>query len=92
MASSDKIELFKTILPLIDGASSYIDDFVDALKNSDPETVRHIAVASRIVEYKKSYDDLIKLIENSNSTEHNLQKHLENNSWMFGSEYSESFR
>lgn len=89
LASSDKLELVKAILPHIEGTSSYIDDFVDAFKNSDPETVRHIAIASRIVEYKKAYKGLAELIDNEFSSEQSMQNHLENNPWMFGSEYSE---
>ena len=89
LASSDKIELVKTILPYIEGASSYINDFVSAFKNSDPETVRHISIASRIVEYKQAYNRLAELIDDEASSEQALQNHLENNPWMFGSEYSE---
>jgi hypothetical protein len=89
LASADKIKLVKTILPYIEGASSCIDDFVSAFKNSDPETIRHISIASRIVEYKQSYNRLAELIDNEASSEQDLQNHLENNPWVFGSEYSE---
>lgn len=89
LGSSDKIELVKAILPQIDGASSYANDFISAFKNSDPETIRHISIASRFVEYKKAYECLAELIHDWNSTEPVIQDHLEKNPWMFGSEYSE---
>ncbi len=89
LASSDKIELVKAILPQIESASSYVEDFISAFKDSDPETIRHIAIASRFVEYKKAYERLAELINDGNSSEPALQDHLGNNSWIFGSEYSE---
>jgi len=89
LASSDKIELVKTILPQIEGTSSYVDDFISAFNDSDPDTIRHISIASRIVEYKKTYERLAELIEQGNSSEKALQNHLGNNPWIFGSEYSE---
>lgn len=89
LASSDKIELLKVILPNISGEASYIKDFIAAFRDSEPETVRNIAIASRIVEYRKAYDGLSDLVKGGeNSSEHVLQKHLEENPWMFGSEYS----
>jgi hypothetical protein len=89
LASSVKIELIKTILPQIDGALSYVNDFISAFKDSDPETIRHISIASRFLEYKKAYERLAELINDENASEQSLQKHLGENPWIFGSEYSE---
>jgi len=89
LASSDKIELVKAILPQIDGSSSYAHDFISAFKDSDPDTIKHISIASRFVEYKKAYERLVELIDDGDSTEQSLQNHLGKNPWIFGSEYSE---
>ena len=90
LASADKIELLKVILPNISGEASYIKDFIAAFRGSEPETVRNIAIASRIVEYRKACNRLAELVkDDKNLSEHVFQKHLEENPWMFGSEYSE---
>jgi len=89
LASSDKVELVKTILSQVEASHSCVEEFVKAFQTSNSETLRHIAVASRIVEYKKAYTTLKCLVENPNTTEPNIQKQLEQNPWMFGSEYSE---
>ena len=89
LASSDKVELVKTILSQVEASHSCVEEFVKAFQTSNSETLRHIAVASRIVEYKKAYATLKCLVEDPNTTEPNIQKHLEQNPWMFGSEYSE---
>jgi len=89
LASSDKVELVKTILSHVEASHSCVEEFVKAFQTSNSETLRHIAVASRIVEYKKAYAALKSLVEDPNTTEPNIQKHLEQNPWMFGSEYSE---
>jgi len=89
LASSDKVELVKAVLPYIEGPNSYIKDFVSAFQGSHPETVRHIAVASRMVGYRKAYDRLVELVEDPSTSEPDLQKQLEENPWIFGSEYSQ---
>jgi len=89
LANADKLELVKTILSQIEGKASYDKEFVQAFQNSNPETLRHIATASRIVEYKKAYDYMSNLIELDEVSEKQLQNHLNNNPWMFGSEYSQ---
>lgn len=89
LAAADKIELVKTILSQLEASHSCIEEFVKAFQSSNSDTLRNIAVASRIVEYKKAYAALKSLVENPNTTEPNIQKHLEQNPWMFGSEYSE---
>lgn len=89
LATSDKIELIKTILPHIEAEGTHVNDFVDAFQNTSPETVRHLGIASKIVDFRKALKALTELIENSATPERALQKHLEKNPWMFGSEYSE---
>ena len=89
LATTDKLQLVKTILSHLEHHSSHVADFVAAFQSSNAETLRHIAVASRMVEYKKAYVKLEALIDDTSTLEIEMQKHLTENPWMFGSEYSE---
>lgn len=89
LPTSDKLALVKTVLSHIEGSASHAQEFVAAFTSSDPNTLRHIATAARIVQYRAAYDELRVLVESSSPREHALQKHLEAHPWMFGSEYSE---
>jgi Domain of unknown function (DUF4263) len=89
LASTDKLQLVKTILAQFEASSSHVADFVSAFQNSNVETLKHIAVASRMVEYRQAYAELETLIQDASTPEKRLQDHLTNNPWMFGSEYSE---
>lgn len=89
LASSDKIELLKAILPHIDVEKSCIEDFVKAFQNTSADTVLYLGVASKIIEFRKANKYLTDLVEDAASSENDIQKHLEENPWMFGSEYSE---
>jgi hypothetical protein len=89
LASADKLELVKAILSQIEGQVSYAHEFVQAFQNSNPETLRHIATASKIVEYKKVYDHMRELMIQDKVPEGQIQELLKNNPWMFGSEYSQ---
>ena len=42
-----------------------------------------------MVEYTAAYEEMRRLIESPHTAEPELQRHLEKNPWMFGSEYSE---
>lgn len=86
---SDKLELAGVLISRLEKNSSNISDFVNAFKNSPDETIQHIAIASRLIDYSKSLSELKKLVEDPNTVEASFQKHLEKNPWMFGSEYSE---
>ena len=88
IASTDKLELVKTILSQLDSSVSDIGHFIDVFQKSDKSIISHIAVASRIVQYKKAYDKLVEIINTQNVSEPVIQKHLEENPWCFGSEYS----
>jgi hypothetical protein len=84
-----KMELVKAVLPRIDGTGSHVNDFLSVLENSDPQVVQNIGAAARMVEYRRAYDRMVGLVEDTSVTEQALQKHLQENPWMFGSEYSE---
>ncbi|MFC1524647.1 Shedu anti-phage system protein SduA domain-containing protein [Thermodesulfobacteriota bacterium] len=86
---TDKLQLIKNLLSQLDGKSSSLNDFVIAFEASNENTLRHIAAASRMVEYTKALNELRNLVNNPFTGETKFQKHLEVNPWMFGSEYSE---
>ena len=69
--------------------ASDIDQFVTMFQNSDRDIINHISIASRIVQFKEIYKNLQTLINTTNVSESMIQKHLEENPWCFGSEYSE---
>ena len=87
--SPDLVELLKRIIPRINDSGAYLRDFAEALENSNPETVRHLAIASRVVEHRRAYDRLVQLVADSKAGEQAFQDLLSQNAWMFGSEYSE---
>jgi hypothetical protein len=88
LAATDKLQLVKMILSKLEQSSSHLNEFVRAFETSNPETLKHIAVASRMVEYKQAYARLNLLIDDPSTPENSLQEHLKTNPWMFGSEYS----
>lgn len=88
-ASIDRLNIVKTILSQFDSNISNVQDFLSAFQYSEGTTLRHIAVASRVVEYKKAFEVMKSMIENNQINESEIQKHLTANPWMFGSEYSE---
>lgn len=89
LPSSDKIQLIRTIFDQLDDSPSYVADFVSAFEENSPEVLKHLATASRFLEYRESYRQLQQLIQDQSTSEHAFQRHLSSNPWMFGSEYSE---
>src|SRR5690606_27335074 len=83
LATSDKIQLIRTIFDQIDEASSTAADSVAAFEESSPEALKHIATASRFVEYRYAYKKLKELVANPKTLEGAFQKHLSENPWMF---------
>jgi hypothetical protein len=88
LPASDKLYLVKMILTRLEESSSHVSEFVEAFQTSNPETLKHIAVASRMVEYKQAYSQLKSFVSDASTPEITLQEHLKRNPWMFGSEYS----
>ena len=89
LAATDKLHVVKMILSQLEESSSGVSEFVAAFQESNRETLKHIAVASRMVEYKAAYEQLNVLVSDPSVSEKELQDHLKKNPWMFGSEYSE---
>ncbi len=89
LAVTDKLQLVKNVLARLDSAESTVSDFVSAFEGSSDETIRNIAAASRLVDYRKAVHALKDMVANPATQENEYQIHLERNPWMFGSEYSE---
>lgn len=89
LTSADQIQLIKTILQNISKLDINIKNLVQIFNESSDELVKSISIASKLFEYKSKYKILKELIDNNEKSEHKIQKLLEANPWMFGSEYSE---
>lgn len=89
IADTDKLQLVGNLLSKIDDNISNLPLFISAFEASNSETLKHIATASRLVDYTKSLEELKALVSDSTTDEKVFQAHLEKNPWMFGSEYSE---
>ena len=89
IADIDKIQLIGRLFAQLSEDSTNSSIFVRAFEESTDETIRHIATASRLIEYSKALDKLRNLVTTPNTGEGDFQNHLKNNAWMFGSEYSE---
>ncbi len=89
VADTDKLNLVGHILSQLDEKASSFSDFMNVFKESKSEILKHIAAASRFIEYTKSVNELKRLINIPSTPETDFQRHLEKNPWMFGSEYSE---
>ena len=89
IADNDKLQLVGSILSHLDSEASSFGDFVSALQGSKSETLHHLAAASKMIEYSHAMNKLKLLVEDASTSEATFQKQLEQNPWMFGSEYSE---
>jgi Shedu protein SduA, C-terminal len=89
LPASDKIQLIRTLFDQLEDSPALVADFVSAFEESSFETLRHIATSARFLEYRESYKLLQQLVQDPSTPEHDFQRHLSNNPWMFGSEYSE---
>ena len=73
----------------MDKSSLNADEFIAAFEQSSEEVLHNIAIASRLVEYRKAYQVFSDLVSDPDTPEAKIQKHLDQNAWIFGSEYSE---
>ena len=89
LANSDKLQLVKNVLAQLSTADSNVKEFSAAFEGSSEQTLRHIAGASRLVQYKTALTELKRMVGDPTTPESKFQGHLEQNPWLFGSEYSE---
>lgn len=88
-ANTDKLQLAKSLLAQLSETDSTVEEFTTAFENSGGQMLRNIATASRLVDYREAVAQLRGLVDSPVTSESELQKHLNDNPWMFGSEYSE---
>ena len=64
------------------------DQLVAVLQSSPVEVIQNLATAARLIEYQRALDEFKQLVGDCCDNETTIQKHLEANPWLFGSEYS----
>lgn len=87
--SPAKSELIRAVIEDISSGESVPVDFLDAFESGSIKVLSSIATSARIVQYRRVLSEFRSLIEESVSGESQYQKMLEDNPWLFGSEYSE---
>jgi hypothetical protein len=83
------LEQVETIRAQLHGAESTTREFAAAFEGSSEQTLKHIAAASRLVQWRSALVELRHLVADPKTTEGQFQRRLERNPWLFGSEYSE---
>ena len=84
----DKVD---ALVKIIDGAATneaMFDILLDRV-SKNPKLFAEAAAALNLATYINALQDLRDLVESQESSENQFQKILEDNPWMFGSEYSE---
>lgn len=89
LANTDKLQLAKNVLAQLGDADSTVTEFAAVFESSGHQILRNIATASRFIGYKAALTRLKSLVAAPDTTEQDLQQHLNAHPWMFGSEYSE---
>lgn len=89
LATPDKLEVVKALLSRIDSKASDVAEFIQAFSGGHQATIGNIATASRIVQHRVARDELHRLVAAHEPSEQVMQRHLAQNPWMFGSEYSQ---
>lgn len=87
LEEEEKFGLIGQLLANVEGVQRA--EFNKLFAATGGETLRHIAASSRMVEYRAAHEEMVALVGDPESSEHDFQKHLDKNPWMFGSEYSE---
>ena len=84
-----KLELTKQLLLTLESSDITAEEFIDAFRNTTSEVVKNIEVAAKYVQYKAAFTEMERLVRDSDLSESIYQNHLQQNPWIFGSEYSE---
>lgn len=87
--SSTKSQFMRAIIEDISDADYIPVDLKDAFESGSVKLLESISTSARIVHYRRTLNALKEFVENSASDETKLQHLLQNNPWLFGSEYSE---
>lgn len=87
--SSDKLRLMQAILTDISKTPMVSHELAEAFSAGDGKFLNNVAVAARMVNYQRIYEELVDLVNSSATSESAIQNLLASNPWLFGSEYSE---
>jgi hypothetical protein len=87
--TDDKRQLLQTILADVAAAPTVPQELIGAFASGSGEFLRSVAIATRLIEYRRTYEQLRQLVANPTTSESALQNLLAENPWLFGSEYSE---
>jgi len=88
LKNTEKLEVIKALMRQLGESEEDIGSYMDVLADTEIGVLRHFAAASRFLEYRNAYQELEKLIDSNDTSETDLQNHLNSNPWIFGSEYS----
>lgn len=86
--SSQRMRLVRALLDNLDVASVEPQEWLQVFDTGTDSVRRVIAVSSRLAEYRRVREQLAALIGDPNAPEADLQRLLQSNPWLFGSEYS----
>ena len=86
--STQKLEFLRRVLRELSGEGIDQVELIGVLEDEETPILRRIAVATRLLEYRRALGELERRVE-ANEIELELQSLLEQHPWMFGSEYSE---
>lgn len=89
LPGSQKLELTKQLLLTLESSDIEAEEFIDAFQNTTSEVVKNIGVAAKYVQYKAAFTEMERLVRDFDLSESKYQNHLQQNPWIFGSEYSE---
>jgi hypothetical protein len=87
--SSAKSQFMKAIIEDISDADHIPVDLKNAFESGSVKLLESISTSARIVHYRRALDELKELVAEATSNETQLQHLLQDNPWLFGSEYSE---
>lgn len=87
--SSTKSQFIKAIIEDISDAEDIPVDLKNAFESGSVKILESISTSARIVHYCRVLDEFKELVANATSNETQLQHLLQDNPWLFGSEYSE---
>ncbi|REL24818.1 DUF4263 domain-containing protein [Rhodohalobacter sp. SW132] len=89
VGSKQKLKIVSQLLGELEGNEIPLDDFEKLFRIGGRDTIKKVAIASRLVEYRKTLHGFEKMLDEKDLNETDYQKFLTENPWLFGSEYSE---
>ena len=87
--SSEKSQLMRAIIEDISESDTIPSDLQDAFESGNIKLLESISTSARIVQYRWALEKLKEMISKTTTDEPAFQQLLEDNPWLFGSEYSQ---